>query len=121
MNAVSPRQPPHFVPTLTDVVRVEPPVAATGPTAPPVGQTPSPSAWSDEAVAQLVDQVTDRVLSAVLQRLEAEVAEQVQVWWHDNAWRCGQDVARTLLNITAGEVRAAVAQALDADTLRGSR
>lgn len=105
MNGQPGRQPPHFVPTLTEVVRAEAAAPAV----------PAPPPWSEGAVEQMVDRVTDRVLATVMHRLEARVAEQVQTWWQAHAWQCGQDVARTLLDAAAADVRDAVADALVAE------
>ena len=108
------RQPPAFVPTLTEVVPSDPlpPGDAWAPAAEPPAAAP---VWPPADLEATVDRVTDRVLATVMHRLEARVAEQVQVWWHAHAWQCGQEVARTLLDVTAADVRDAVAHALATD------
>lgn len=105
------RQPPAFVPTLTEVVQADPLAPGDG-LSPSADLVTVPQAWTPVDFEATVDRVTDRVLAALMERMEARVAEQVQVWWHAHAWQCGQEVARTLLDVTAGDVRDAVVQAL---------
>lgn len=108
------RQPPHFVPTLTEVVRADP-VPVSAQTAPTDPEAEAAASGADAATEQLVDRITDRVLAAVMHRLEVQLAERVQGWWQLHAQQCAQDVARSLLDDTAGDLRDAVADALSAE------
>ena len=91
------RRPPHFVPTLTDVVQAAPPVLST-----PV---PTASVPEDDARQRLVDAVSDRVLATLQPRLQQAVAEAMQHWMVQQVPVLAERVAQSLLDEVAEACR----------------
>lgn len=103
------REPPAFVPTLTEVVAT-PPVPATHPVAEADRQ--------DERWADVVDQVTDRVLVAVMGRVEQAVNDALHDWVREHGAVLGQQVARAVLADCAQACRDAVSDGIKAQLAR---
>ncbi len=85
MTLEAQRRPPHFVPTLTDVVRAPPPV-------------PAPD---DDGRQRLIDAVSDRVLAALQPRLQQVVVAEVQRWMAQQESVLAERVAQSLLDEVA--------------------
>ena len=114
MTTAFARQPPAFVPTLTDVVAS---VAAPAP------QPKSQDSWADRIEQgpgqEWVDVLTDRVMSSLMPELERLVAETTQEWLARSLPALQRELAGEVSSRCAEACRTAVAESLaGADSVR---
>lgn len=102
------RQPPHFVPTLTEVVdRAARPSTTVGGTVAPASSGPSTEQWQ-----QVADAVADRVMRSLKDRLRDAVADELERWVQTQMPALTDRVAQSLLDEVAEVCRQAVDEAL---------
>jgi len=110
------RQPPPVVPTLTDVVPHLSDAAAplVGDGQPPAGEASAlvVSRGVSEPDPALVDELTDRVMAALLPRLQARVAEALQAWVLAQLETGARTIADAVRDEIAQDVRRAIVSAL---------
>lgn len=114
------RQPPHFVPTLTDVVDrratlppepqrvpVPTPTRAAGPFVPEA----APPTLDAEQWQKVVDAVTDRVMQSLKCRLHEALTDELELWAQRQVPVLADRVAQSLLDELADACRQAVDEA----------